>query len=269
MSIVGLAAVPAAPALVPGVGVGPPGPLAGELERCRATLDRTLGRLGEAIDTIVLLACSQGPALHDAARATLASYGHPQVEASLTIDTHLLAQVGARGQAPRVLGERLDGDLAVLALQLARISPGTPVLPVGVSSGAAPDACQAVAAGLHAAAGAVGSRVAVVAAGDLSAARAERSPGWMVEGAVVWDEAVADAVRRGDRDALAGLGPDEAARVGARGWAPLLVLLELAVAAGATLGEVELAAPLGVGQLSAVGSVIDLTVAGPAAADPR
>ncbi|MEX0836394.1 MAG: hypothetical protein WD010_09905, partial [Nitriliruptor sp.] len=82
-------------------------------------------------------------------------------------------------------------------------------------------------------------------------ARDTTSPGYLVDGAVAWDQQTIDALVDDDLDGLLALGPVEAGRVGARSWAPLVVLLHLARAAGLRLDAPQLWAPRGVGQLVA------------------
>jgi aromatic ring-opening dioxygenase LigB subunit len=113
------------------------------------------------------------------------------------------------------------------------------------------DALAASAAGLRGAAEASDRRVAVVAAGDLAATLTTSSPGYLVEGADAWDATAVDAVRATDPDAMTALGPADAARVQARGWAPLVVLLRAAARQDHRFGTVRYHAPRGVGQLVA------------------
>jgi hypothetical protein len=108
---------------------------------------------------------------------------------------------------------------------------------------------DALAAGLTGAAAAVDGEVAVVAAGDLAATLDVTSPGYLVDGAVAFDDAAVAAIRALDEDAFAALGPDEAGRVQARGWGPLTVALAAARLARLTLAEVAYHAPRGVGQV--------------------
>lgn len=252
MTVAAVVAVPAAPLLLPAASPAQPADVAPAVGQLRAASRKALAAL-PAVDTVVLLAAGNEPRPHlrDAPTATLASYGLPAVQAPISVDTDLLTALATRGQAARARAGRLDGDLAVLALQIVDAWPDVPLVPAEVPAGADADSLTALAAGLGAAADEVGRRIAVVAAGDLSAARGTTSPGYLVEGATDWDAAAVAAVRAADVAALASLGPEPAAKVQARGWAPLVVLLHVARLAGLTFDTVTELAPRGVGQLVA------------------
>ena len=243
-------AVPAAPLLLPAASPAQPAGAADAVAALRADVMTAISGLPE-VDAVVLLAGASEPLVYDAREATLASYGLPRARADIVVDGSLLAAVSARGQAPRVRSDRLDGDLAVLALLIADRWPGMPLVPVSVAAAADVSSLGAVAAGIVGAADAVGRDVAVVAASDLAATLDETSPGYLVDGAADWDAAAVDAVRTEDVTGMAALGPAEAARVQARGWAPLTVLLHVADQSGASITRVDYHAPRGVGQLVA------------------
>jgi hypothetical protein len=245
-----VAAVPAAPLLLPGVSSRQPADVAGAIGRLRAAVTEVLRDL-PPVGTIVLVAGGEDATLPDGGCVDLAGYGYPDVRADIPVDRELLRAVATRTNTPRVRADVLTGDLAVLALLVADVHPGTEVLPVTVASAAGVASLGGLAAGVAAAAEAVGREVAVVAAGDLSASRDTTSPGYLVDGATAWDDAAVGALREGDLDAFAALGPAEARRVAARGWAPLLFLLHLAETAELRLSGTELHAPRGVGQLVA------------------
>ncbi len=250
MTVAAVAAVPASPLLLPSASPAQPPEVAPGIAALRDARDDALRSL-PAVDTVILVAGGAEALLHDASVATLASYGLTGVEADLDVDPELLGAVAARGQAPRLRSDRLDGDLAVLALQVAAARPELAVLPATVPVTADADSLGAVATGLARAAADLDRRVAVLGAADLSATRDRTSPGYLVHGAIDWDTAAAAAVRDTDLDALAALGPDEARRVQARGWAPLVVLLHVARTEGLDLTHVTELAPRGVGQLVA------------------
>jgi aromatic ring-opening dioxygenase LigB subunit len=250
VSVVAVAAVPAAPMLLTAVSPAQPGEVAEAVAQLRTSVDEVLRGLPD-VDTIVLVVGGDDATLPDGGCVDLSGYGHPQVRADVPVDRELLAAVATRTSTPRVRADVLTGDLAVLTLLVAGSRADAKVLPVTVAATAAQASLDGFAAGLSGAVEATGRRVAVVAAGDLSASRAPTSPGYVVEGAVDWDEAVVAALRAGDIDAFAELGPAEARRVAARGWAPLAVVLQVARAADLRFRRVELTAPLGVGQLVA------------------
>lgn len=243
-------AVPAAPLVLPAASPAQPAEVAGPLGELREEVDAALTTLPER-GTAVLLATGQESLLPAASLATLASYGLPDVRTEITVDDALLTAIGSRGQAPRLQCDTLDGDLAVLALLVAAARPALAVVPVTIPAGADAPALDAVAAGLTGAIGASERPVGVVAAGDLAATLSTTSPGYLVAGAERFDEQVVAAVRSADVDALVGLGASAAERVQARGWAPLVVLLRIAAAAGRFPRHVGYHAPRGVGQLVA------------------
>ncbi|MEX1177974.1 MAG: hypothetical protein WEB09_05895 [Nitriliruptor sp.] len=250
MTVRSVAAVPSAPLLLPEVSPVLPAEIAGGVEALRDAVRSALGSLGE-VDTVVLVAGGDDATLPDGGCIDLAGYGHPQVRADVPVDRELLAAVATRTGTPRVRADVLTGDLAVLAALVLAVRPDATVLPATVARAAGGATLGGFAAGVVAAVDVLGRDVAVVASGDLSSARDTSSPGYEVDGAVAWDEAVRDALAAGDLEALLALGPGEAVRVGARGWAPLVVLSHLARASGSRLGDPQLSAPRGVGQLVA------------------
>jgi hypothetical protein len=250
VSVRAVAAVPAAPLLVPAVSLRQPPELIEAVAELRAAVTAALTGL-PPVATVVLIAGGDDATLPDGGCVDLAGYGHPQARADVPIDRPLLAAVATRTGTPRVRADVLTGDLGVLALLVADALPDVAVLPVTVAHDAGGPTLGGFAAGVLAAVEATGRDVAVVAAGDLSASRAVTSPGYLVDGAVAWDDAALAALGAGDLEAFAALGPAEARRVGARGWSSLLVLLHLARAARLQLDEPRLHAPRGVGQLVA------------------
>lgn len=127
--------------------------------------------------------------------------------------------------APTDPERRLPTDLAVLATLARGAAPDRPVAALTVD----PEGDLAsVAAVCRASAAATGA--AIVAAGDLSAGLTPASPRALVDGAKEWDDDVATCVRSGDLGRLSLSGPAEAARVHARGWAPLVVAATVAAA---------------------------------------
>ena len=249
MSLTAIAVVPAAPLLLPGASPAQPPAVTEEVVALRSDVSNALTALPSGLRAAIVLVCGDELLVHAAARATLRSYGRPQVAATLRLDRALLAAAGSRGQAPTIQEDELHGDLAVLALLLAAARPEVAVVPMTVPTRASRGVLDALAAGLVGAAEAVDGQVAVVAAGDLAATLGTASPGYLVDGAVAFDDAAVAAVRAVDEDAFAALGPVEAERVQARGWGPLTVALAAARLAGLTFAEVDYHAPRGVGQV--------------------
>lgn len=253
MSVRAVAAVPAAPMLVGGVSPRQPTAIADEVAELRTSVLEVLRGLPD-VDAIVLLTAGEDATLPDGGCVDLAGYGHPQVRADVPVDRELLAAVATRTSTPRVRADVLTGDLAVLTLLVAEARPGAAVVPVTVAGGAGAPSLAGFTAGLSSAVDDSGRDVAILAAGDLSASRDTTSPGYLVEGAVDWDEAAAAALSAGDVDAIARLGPAEARRVAARGWAPLTVAVTVARASDLRFVRCEVRAPRGVGQLVATTS---------------
>jgi hypothetical protein len=243
-----VAAVPAAPMLLPQVSARQPEAVATQLAALRRATGEVLTGL-PPVDTVVLVVGAEDATLPDGGCVDLAGYGYPQVRGDVPIDRELLRAVATGTNTPRVRADLLTGDLAVLALQIAAVRPEVEVLPVTVAATARPPALGGMAAGLLTAVERSGRDVAVVAAGDLSASRDTTSPGYLVEGATGWDEAMLAALATVDLDAVAELGPGEARRVAARGWAPLALAAQLARAVDLRFERLELHAPRGVGQL--------------------
>jgi hypothetical protein len=223
--VVGTAIIPTAPLLVPGVGAT----VSGGLREVCAAVDAVLGDLPEA-DAAVLLAASHPVGLYAHAEASLAGFGRPDLAISLNVAD---AQHGNPGPLP--------SGLAVLALLLGNRAP---VMPIALDAGASAAVLRERAVAFTR----DPRRLVVLAAGDLSAGLDERSPRFRIEGAVAWDEALVTAVEQGDGDRLASLGPAEARRVVALGWASIVVAH---AACDGTLRVVHYAAPHGVGYLVA------------------
>jgi hypothetical protein len=253
VSVRAVAAVPAAPMLLPQVSSHQPDGVAGDLVALRRAVGEVLVGL-PAVQTLVLVVGAEDATLPDGGCVDLAGYGYPQVRADVPVDRDLLRAVATGTNTPRVRSDVLTGDLAVLALQVAAARPEVEVLPVTVATTAGPPALGGLAAGLLTAVEQTGRAVAVVAAGDLSASRDTTSPGYLVEGATAWDDAMVAALAADDLDTVTGLGPSEARRVAARGWAPLALALQVARAADLRFDRLELHAPRGVGQLVAASS---------------
>lgn len=250
MPVTRVVIVPAAPLLVPDASAAQPDHLREVVGELRGTVTTALDSLPEQ-GTALLLDSGSESLVHDAPTASLAGYGLRHVTADISIDPQLIAAVSARGQAPRVRSDRLDGDPAVLAMLLAQRRPGLRFAPVTIPAGASAAGLHDIAVGLKAAADSVPEPVYVVAAGDLAATLDTTSPGYEVDGAKDWDAEVVEAVRQHDPAAIGKLGPEAAARFQARGWAPMTVALLLAEMHRLRLDQVTYLAPRGVGQLIA------------------
>lgn len=264
MTVAAVAAVPTAPLLLPEVASGLPSASRAAIEALRGDVSALLAALPE-VDVAVLLTAGDDTVVHDGAQIDLTGSGHPHVRRTVGVDRRLVAQIATRAGVPRVHDDRLRGDAAVLAFLLAAARPELDVVPVTIADRSGPLTLVGFASGLASAlasaatsgaapvgdAGAAVRRSVVIAAGDLAATRDVTSPGYVVDGAVAFDAAVADAVDATDPAALAALGAGEAQRVAARGWAPLVVAMHVARHTGLATARVAVHAPRGVGQLLA------------------
>lgn len=228
MTLTGIAIVPAAPVLVPGVSVNLPD----SLQDVRAAAEGSLEDLPEA-EAVVLLAVGDPPGPYRRVEASLAGFGRPDLRVSLEPANAAEGHDGA-----------LPPSLAVLAMMLRRQAPAAPI---ALGSGASAENLRDLGSCLAK----DPRRIVVVAAGDLSAGLDERSPRSRIPGAKEWDKAVLAAVAARDRDALARLGPTEARRVAALGWAPILTAVSASAKAAMTPRVRHYSAPRGVGYLVA------------------
>lgn len=243
--IVGAAIVPTTPLLVPGVSASLPD---GVGEVCEA-VDAALDRLPDH-DVAVLIAGGPQGALYDAATATLAGIGLPQVRCTGRIHGPTVERLSGLVQYPVQRGELLPLDLAVLTLL---VGDAAALVPLEVPGGAAFDALAAVGLGVATALEDPELRAVLVSAGDLSAGLSERSPLHLIEGARAFDEQVVDVVDSGRLDGLERIPPAEAKRVGARAWAPMAVLHGALARAKIGIVRRHYSAPRGVGYLVAHG----------------
>ncbi|MGH8904023.1 MAG: hypothetical protein ACRDYA_20680 [Egibacteraceae bacterium] len=235
MPLVGAAVIPTAPLLVPGVSATLPDGLA-EVHRAMAG---ALARL-EHVQLAVLVAAGEG-GIYEGAEASLAGFGRPDLAVSLRAAEW--PNDAARQAGP------LPPGLAVLALLLGGRAP---VVPISVDADATADRLTGHGASI---ATSLPGRGVLVAAGDLSAGLDERSPRHRVEGAVAWDDAVVGAVDAQLPEQLAALGPAEARRAAALGWAPIVVAQAACITAGLRLRARHYSAPRGVGYLIATTDV--------------
>lgn len=248
--IVGAAIMPAAPVLIPGVSASLPDGLG---KVCDA-VDAVLETLPDC-DTAVLLTGAQelgsGQGLYDATEATLAGVGRPDITRPVPVHRDAVEEITRVNQYPMYRGEALPLGLSVLALLFGGHGP---LVPMAVPQHADFDALTAIGTGIAEALSSAGVRAVIIAAGDLSAGLEERSPLHRIDGADDWDARVVAAVDSGRLDGLGRLGPAEARRVGALGWAPMAVLHGAVARAKLGLIRRHYSAPRGVGYLVAHGA---------------
>lgn len=270
--LVGAAVVPSAPLLVPGVSAGLPDGVPKVSDAIDAALDGL-----PPWDTAVLIAAasrtgqSAAQGLYDLTEASLAGIGRPDVRQPLSIEHEATERIARLSQYAVRRDERLPLGLATLALLLG----GAPrTVAVAVPCSAWFEALAAVgtavaeavsqrpgAADGEASSGSAaesprhgGRRTIVLVAGDLSAGLTERSPLGAVAGAGDWDAQMVDIVDSGRLDQLSELGPEQAIRVGALGWAPMAVLHGAMARAKLGIVRRHYSAPCGVGYLVASGA---------------
>lgn len=254
--IVSAAVIPGAPLLVPGVNAVLPPPLAA-LGRA---VGYVLGRLPPH-DVAVLVAPAAPGRPHgcyDTPTANLAGIARPDLVTDAGVDRAALAAITRLTQTPVFQSDALPLGLAVLLHQLRCAPAGAPgasepVVPITVPPAADADVLVGIGAGIASALDGASIRAVVIVTGDLSAGLTARSPLAAVAGARAFDDRVVDVVASGRLDGLARLGPGEARRVGALGWAPLTVLHGACARAGIGMAVRTYAAPRGVGYLVAAG----------------
>ena len=241
--IAGAAVLPTAPLLLPGVSATLPD---GIPKVCDA-IDAAVEAL-PASDVIVLVAAGE-PAVYEEAAASLHGIGRPDITVEAAVDTEAAARLSEELGYP-LSTEPLPLDLSALALHIGGVAP---VVPLTVPAAGTFGDLSDVGAAITRTFADPGVRATVVVAGDLSSGLTEKSPLHLVSGAIFFDEQAVAAVDSGRLGGLARIGPEEALRVGARAWAPLVVLH--GVTAGAKLGMVvrHYSAPRGVGYLVASG----------------
>lgn len=244
--LVGAAILPSAPLLVPGASPTLPR----TVTRVCDAVDATVERLPDH-DVVVVIAAAQSGRVHAAARASLAGIGRPDISADPPVDDRTVQRLAAVCRFPVATEAPLPLDLAVLTILLGE---GSAVVPLAVPATAGFDALAATGIAIAKALDDPEVRGVAVAAGDLSAGLTQRSPLHTVEGAEEFDARVVEAVDAGRLDSLDRLGPEEARRVGARGWAALATLHGTLETAKLGLVRRHYSAPEGVGYLVAQGA---------------
>lgn len=245
----GGAVVPAAPLILPSVSPEQPADVRQEVTRMRDLAREAIASL-PTVDLYVLV--TSGPrGIFDRAHATLAPIGVPDAAVDLPVVEKAIEHLSRLTQYPMLRGDDLDLSLSVLALQLHDIRGEVPVLAIRVPPSTEFDVLLSVGASVDEAITEAGLTGAVIAAGDLSAGLDQSSPAYAIDGAADWDKAVVDAVTDGRVADLGPLGPDEAERVKATGWAALAVVHGACAASQFRLEMLGYVAPRGVGQIVA------------------
>lgn len=243
--LAGAGVLPTAPLLVPGVSATLP---EGVDKVCDA-VDAAVEGL-PAADLFVLVAGGEVGVVHETAVASLAGVGRADIEVEAGVDSDVARRLAEATGYPPDDSSPLPLNLAVLLLHLGDRAP---VVGMTVPTAGAFADLRAVGEAIAALAADDERRICLVVAGDLSAGLTERSPLHLVSGAIFFDEQAVAAVDGGRLEGLERLGPEEAQRVGAAAWAPLVVLH--GATSSARLGMVvrHYSAPRGVGYLVAGG----------------
>jgi hypothetical protein len=243
------AAVPAAPLMLPAASPRQPDGIRHDVAELRGLAAAAIAGLPE-VDAVVLVAA--GPrGIYDSASASLAPLGVAGAEVELPVAVPVIEHLSRLIQYPMFRGDPLSLDHSVLALQLHAVRGKVPALPLNVPPTADFDVLVSVGASIGEAVADTDLTAAVLAASDLSAGLDAASPAAAVDGAEQWDAAVVAAVQRGELGRLRDLGPEEAERVAARGWAPLAVLHGVCAVGRLQPQLLGYLAPRGVGQLVA------------------
>ena len=242
--IAGATVLPTAPLLLPGVSATLPDGIGRVID----AIDAAVERIPRA-DVLVLVAAGES-GLHDSGGATLEGIGRPDIARDAAVDSDAVSRLSAATQYPMYRGGPLPLDLAMLALLVRGVAP---IVPVTVPASAGFDVLVGVGSTIARTFAGPDVRACVVAAGDLSAGLTEKSPLHLVSGAIFFDEQAVAAVDSSRLDGLGRIGPQEAGRVGARGWAPLAVLHGATAAAKIGMVVRHYSAPRGVGYLIATG----------------
>ena len=224
---------------------------------------RALAALGRAVvaglaavpphdEAVVLVAGAPGSGIRlHRGDATLAGLGLPALGAASASEVAelaapLTARLAERGTAP--------ADGVVLAALLRAAGHTRPPVLLAVDPNAVRSDHLETGAALAAwAEGRPHRTVLLLAAGDLSAAHGPDAPLPGREGAAALDAALVRGLADVAPAALADSGPEQARRLGVRGWAPLTVLAAALAAAGARPPRVEIHRPRGVTYLFALG----------------
>lgn len=242
--LTGAAALPSAPLLAPGV--CPVVPL--EVQPFVDATALAVERLPDADVAVLVAAGERG--VHDRAVVDLSGIGVPEVTAIWPAHTSAVSTVSRITQVPQRRATPLPLGLACLSLHL---DGRWPLVPVTVSEDASWEVLVATGAGIVQALAQLDLKAVIVAASDGSAGLSPKAPRARIPGAEEWQGRLVAAMREGATGRLRQLGPEEATRVCALGWAPLAVLHGATARARLGLGLRRHGSPRGVGYVVAHG----------------
>lgn len=229
-----VAVVSASPLLLPALTPQLPADLEDEVHAFRDAAARACGRLaGTPLVTVALGA----PAVVDGPSVAFDGLGVAGVARTTESTGHHLV----RQLRDRFALDGTDTPLGVDSAVLIHLAPdGAPVLAVQVDAHDGTTLLDAL----------CDVDAPLLLAGDLSPCLDATSPGYVVDGARAWDEAVVDALRTHDLDALRAA-DDDAVRVRARSWPLPRLAAELAAGRGLALDELTYTDVRGVGRVVA------------------
>lgn len=197
------------------------GSAAGELSALRAALAASATELAD-LDVVVILGTGPAPGLVvPGTSGSLAGFG-----ANVLVDfPHLVTEDDEVAADLTTVTQGLGANLAALPrlplplLVAARVlsDAGLAVPCIAVCVGNSADEVERVTKEVVRAASESAHRVGLVVMGDGSAGRAANSPGYIIDGAIEYDDAVLRALGSADLGALANLDPETGRRVMAAG----------------------------------------------------
>jgi hypothetical protein len=206
--------------LVPEVAAG----AAHELAPVREACAKALGVLRAAApDLVIVVGSSDAPRQSFPAGASGSFAG---------FEVPVRVRLPGAGESSRAVEPSLPASLAVGAWLMSQHQGWPEVRAEAVPTELTPDEAAELGRQL-----ALGSRrVAIIAMGDGSAALSAKAPGYLVDGAAEWQQAVTRALGDVDLDTLAGLDPDDASLFVAAGR-PAWQVLAGAAQGGTWRGE--------------------------------
>lgn len=227
--ITAAAFVPSAPILIPEVASG----AAAELTDLRAIAIAAIARVAESAEHVIIVAAGSRTRQFDTGIGTFAGFGVP-----LTVAIDPSSRVEAGEQVDEI---GVAASIGVWLLDQTQWSGARSVVEIG------PDESQTRLAELAIELAESASSVALVIVADGSAARTEKSPGYLHPDATHFDVLIEQALASGRAQALADLDRAQAQAVMAAGW-PAWQVAALAMQGREIEASCDVAdAPFGVG----------------------
>jgi hypothetical protein len=233
---------PSAPLVLPEVSPAQAAEHRDDVRRLRDLAADALATLEPDAD-VVVVAAGTPAGVHSHGRVDLRPLGLGHVTRDVPVPAGLAGELAAALQQPLLVDEPLGVDAAVLA---ASLPPDRPATAAEVPPAADGGVLVALGAALLRLPERTGRDLQVVAAGDLSAGLGTASPAYALPDAAETQARLVAALRAGDPDAVAAMGP-AVAGAAVRSWAPLCVAASAAAAAGLHATSLEVATVRGVG----------------------